>query len=107
MTNGAGHQAALVEAEVAVGTARGAEQAASQTAAQEAHRRHLVQQQLAGLQQTLQQVWLVLLSVCIFSFAYMLSILYPVVSSRKEHSAYAPACACPQTLRVRDLSSCR
>ena len=64
-TSDAGHQAALVEAKVAVATARDAEQAASQTAAQETHRRHVVEQQLAVLQQTLQQVCLVLLSVCV------------------------------------------
>jgi hypothetical protein len=41
---------------MAVATARDAEQAASQNAAQEMHRRHAVEQQLAVLQQTLQQV---------------------------------------------------
>ena len=67
------HQVALVEAKAAVATARGAEQAASQNAAQEMHRRHAVEQQLAVLQQTLQQVCLVLLSVCNLSAAYILS----------------------------------
>lgn len=72
-TNDAGHQAALVEAKMAVATARDAEQAASQTAVQEVSKRHVVEQQLAVLQQTLQQVRLVLLSVCSFSFAYIMS----------------------------------
>ncbi|KAL0024555.1 hypothetical protein WJX79_006315 [Trebouxia sp. C0005] len=55
-TNDAGHQAALVEAKMAVATARDAEQAASQTAVQEVSKRHVVEQQLAVLQQTLQQL---------------------------------------------------
>jgi len=54
-----------VEAKATVATARDAEQAASQSAAQEVKRRQGVERQLAELQQTLQQVWPVLLSVCV------------------------------------------
>ena len=52
----AADQVALLEAKAAVATARDAEQTAFQNAAQEATKRRAVQQQLAVLQQILQQV---------------------------------------------------
>lgn len=57
-------QAALLDAKAVAATARDAEQAASESAAQEVKRRQGIERQLAELQQALQQVRLVLLSVC-------------------------------------------
>ncbi len=57
-------QAALLDAKAVVATARGAEQVASENAAQEVKRRQGLERQLAELQQASQQVWLVLLSMC-------------------------------------------
>lgn len=55
---------ALLDAKAVVATARDAEQVASKSAAQEVKRRQGVEKQLAELQQAMQQVRLLLLSMC-------------------------------------------
>ncbi len=57
-------QAALLDAKAVATTARDAQQAASESAAQEVKRRQGLERQLAELQQALQQVRLVLLFIC-------------------------------------------
>ena len=76
-----------MEAEVAKAAARHAEQAACQNAAQEIHRRHADEQQLAVLLQTLQQVWLVLLPASCPCFASQITHMLSDRNYIKQQSA--------------------
>jgi len=91
---------------VAVASARDAEQAASHTAAQEMNRRHAVDQQLAVLQQTLQQVWLLLLSVCVSCFTYLTIQMLSDLNFDKQRSANLHMLLHVHALK-RGPSSCR